>query len=358
MCRQFSRGQINQLRYECNAAKTFKGDSWVTIGFHTGASSKDGSIRTIPLLFRGLLLRNLYGWLVAIKLSRSYDVVLMRHMTFDPFSFFFAPFINNRVSVHHAKEIEELRLIRKGWKGNLASLVERFSGRFSGRNVKSILGVTNEIALYEKAVHQADVSTGVYPNGVEVKSIPLLSDMRKDDEINIVFICGTFSPWHGLDRLVCALKEKPDPKNTPTVNVHLIGKLSQDQLEQVGSVESSKISVFQHGVMELKDYRNIMAGCDFGIGSLAMDRQNLTEGSTLKVREMLALGLPVYSGHKDLALPHAAAWAKVVDSVSLTDLVEFGLSVKSIRRSTVRNESSALIEKSEVMRRAIEGLRY
>lgn len=74
----------------------------------------------------------------------------MRHMTFDPFALIFAPLIPNRVSIHHAKEIEELRLIRQGWKGRLASVVEKFCGKFSVCKAKMILGVTNEIAEYEE----------------------------------------------------------------------------------------------------------------------------------------------------------------------------------------------------------------
>ena len=44
--------------------------------------------RRIPALFRPMFLRNLYGWLVIKRLARSYDIVLLRHMPFDPFVFF------------------------------------------------------------------------------------------------------------------------------------------------------------------------------------------------------------------------------------------------------------------------------
>lgn len=355
VCRQFSRGQLNQLQYEHNAAKSLEESEWTTVGYHAGPTSAE-FIRTIPFLFRGIFLRNLYGWLVALKFSRSHDIVLMRHMTFDPFALIFAPLIPNRVSIHHAKEVEELRLIRQGWKGRLASVVEQICGKFAVRKAKMILGVTNEIAEYERELRCPLKPTGTYPNGVEVNSINVLTDLRKPDELNVVFICGLFSPWHGLDRLLKALKNGSCVGDSPIVHIHLIGSLSEEQVNQIELVKKFNVRIVKHGVMESHEYHKVMAMADFGIGSLAMDRQNLNEGSTLKIREMLALGLPVYSGHADLALPQSVPWAKVVEEVSLTDLIDFGISVKKIDRMTVREQSSSMIEKSEIMKRTVSAL--
>lgn len=173
----------------------------------------------------------------------------------------------------------------------------------------------------------------------------------------MVFICGSFSPWHGLDRLLNALKHGSCVSNSPVIHIHLIGSLSKSQVNQIGLVKNSNVRIVKHGVMKPNNYHKVMAMADFGIGSLAMDRQNLNEGSTLKIREMLALGLPVYSGHADLALPQSALWAKVVEKVSLTDLIDFGMSVKKIDRKTVREQSSSMIEKSEIMKRTINNLK-
>ena len=356
VCRQFSRGQLNQLRYEYNAAKLLGDVEWTTLGYHVGAST-DPFIKSIPFPFKFLFLRNLYGWLVALRLSKSYDRVLMRHMTFDPFAFIFAPLISNRVSVHHAKEIEELKIIKREWRGKFASFIECYCGKVAVRNTQTILGVTKEIAEYERELHCPSKNTGVYPNGIEVNAHKLLPDLRISNEVHAAFICGTFSSWHGLDRLIQAIEKKSTERDGFPVYIHLIGNLSKEQINEIGANQRLREIFLVYGVMSPDDYRLILEKCDYGIGSLAMDRQNLTEGSTLKVREMLALGLPVYSGHSDVALPSDAPWVKIVNQVNLSDLREFGLSVKNIQRTTVREQSRRMIEKLEIMKKTVQTLK-
>lgn len=349
VCRQFSRGQVNQLRYEHSASKAIKGVEWKTLGYHTGPAF-DQFIKPIPFLFRLLFLRNLWGWVVAWRLSKRYDVLIMRHMTFDPFALIFAPLIPNRISVHHAKEVEELKLIRRGWRGKLASLVEEYTGRVAVRNTKMILGVTKEIAEYERATRAHSKSIGVYPNGIEVGVVAALDDAREPDEIHVAFICGTFSPWHGLDKLIQAVDDHFSSAGDLPVYIHLIGGLSDQQLAEL-SATSKRAQVFRsYGVMQSEEYMSILAKCDFGIGSLALERQSLSEAATLKIREMLAIGLPVYSGHKDVALENEHSWGRIVNEVSLTDLQGFGLLMKKMPRWIVRQESAESIEKMEIMK--------
>ena len=72
---------------------------------------------------------------------------------------------------------------------------------------------------------------------------------------------------------------------------------------------------------------------------------------------MLALGLPVFSGHFDLALPQSVPWVKVVGDFTSADLVDFGVSVKGVERATVRKESASLIEKRQIMTNVIDRLK-
>ena len=51
-----------------------------------------------------------------------------------------------------------------------------------------------------------------------------------------------------------------------------------------------------------------------------MYRNGLTDGCTLKVREILAMGLPIFSGHKDTALPFLIIFQKEVLKISLSFL--------------------------------------
>lgn len=354
--RQFSHGQLNQLRYEDAASRTIKGVEWVTLGYHCGAEGGQ-FIKKIPMLFRPIFLRSLYGWLLALRLSREYDVLLMRHMTFDPFALIFSFLIRNRVSVHHSKEVEELKLVRSGWRGRVASLVEACTGRVAVRNTRMILGVTEEIAQYEQKVRAPWKPFAIFPNGIDVESVKKLHDARSADQIHIAFICGSFSHWHGLDKLIEAANAYKAQKDCLPMHIHLIGQLSQKQLVTLSSVGSAHFEFHTHGLMRAEEYRPILAKCDFGVGSLALERKGLKEASTLKVREMLALGLPVYAGHKDVALTTSCPWARVVTEVTLSDLQDFGVSMKKISRDQVRGESSHLIAKADIMKDTVASLR-
>lgn len=346
--RQLTHGQTKQLRFEHDAAQGLEGAEWTTLAYHNGPITEP-YMRRIPAPFRALFMRKLWGWIVALRLSRTHDVVMMRHMTFDPFAFVFAPLIRNRVSVHHAKEVEELRLIRKGWKGWAASRLEQASGKFAVRRVKMILGVTREIAEYERDTRAPNKKVGVYPNGVDVAQVSVLADKRVPEEIHAAFICGTFSQWHGLDKLIDAVDEYSSSGEDTSFTIHLIGRLSKKQLEEV-SANNARVRVFKfHGLLNTDEYRPILDACDIGVASLAMERQNLNEGSTLKVREMLAMGLPVYSGHKDVALPEGEDFVKITERPTVSEMIAFATHTKCISRSHVRERSKGRIDKGASM---------
>ena len=97
--------------------------------------------------------------------------------------------------------MEELLLIKKGWKGKIASILESFCVKVNLMQTKKVLAVTKDIASYQKK-NSPLINSFVYPNGISTDMITPLKDKRKKDEINIVFVCGTFSSWHGLDLLL------------------------------------------------------------------------------------------------------------------------------------------------------------
>ena len=346
--RQLTTGQIKQLQFEYDAAKKLQDAEWTTLAYHNGPLTKP-YMKKIPFVFRSLFMRKLWGWIVALRLSRSYDFVMMRHMPFDPFSLIFAALIGNRLSVHHAKELDELRLIRSGWKGGVAALLEQKAGGVAIKHTKMIFGVTQEIAEYERDRCALGKTIGVYSNGIDVDEVSMLADKRKIDELNIAFICGTFSKWHGLDRLIDAVAMHHPLPDDPPLSIHLIGQLSQKQIEQLLALENYKIFFKHYGLLDTNLYRPILEKCDFGLASLALDRKGLSEGSTLKVREMLAMGLPVCSGHNDVALDVSQAFIRVTVQPTIRELIEFGALCKTVNRFEVRERSKEVIDKKNSM---------
>ncbi|WP_200257486.1 glycosyltransferase [Halorhodospira neutriphila] len=352
VARELTPGQLSQLRYEVRASQELEDVEWNTLVYHT-ASPCDHFVHRLPWLFRSVLLRKLFAWLWMKRHAHNYDFILCRHMTFDPFAFFFAWLIPNRVTVHHAKETEELRLIRQNWQGKAASILERWSGRIAVRTSAAILGVTSEIRDHELALHGKGkyIPASIYPNGILVDEVELLGNKISEKHLDIAFICGTFSSWHGLDILINQLlKYNVEDFQGSPITLHLIGRISPEQSKQVEIINNKNGScrIEAHGLLTPDRYRKILSSCQAGLSSLALHRKGMTEASTLKVREMLALGLPVYSGHRDTALEESFPWYCIGDG-SISDISHFVKKVSSTPRQTIRDDATPFIDKKAWM---------
>lgn len=346
--RELGSGQRHQLIYEMSAAKKIPNIQWDTIAYHSG-DAMESFEKKIPKIFDFIILRNLFFWLMLFRLRKRYDIILFRHISFDPFSFIFSPFINNRMGVHHAKEIDELKLVRIGWKGNLASFVEKYTGKFAVKNSLGIVGVTKEIAVYENEERGLNKPIFLYPNGIEVDKISLAKDNRVENEYHIIFICSYFSEWHGLDIL---LKAIGNDDSNERYFIHLVGNLILDQKLNIEK-NKNKEKIIVHGVLNQQQYLDIASKCDVGLGSLALYRKNLNEASTLKVREMLAMGLPVFSGHKDVAFNEEFTFYQHSQDFNLSQLLAFCKINKEFKRAEVRTAAKNMIEKKRIMERFI-----
>jgi glycosyltransferase involved in cell wall biosynthesis len=303
--------------------------------------------KRIPFIFRGLFLKKVFAWLVLIREARKYDWVLCRHMVFDPFVFIFGWFVPNRISVHHAKETEELKLVRKGWRGRAAALLERLAGWCSARQVCGMLGVTEEIARNQADLHNVRCPVGIYPNGVDLGAIGLLADRRTDD-VNFAFVAGTFSSWQGLDRLITAFRNAPAPFSEVRATVHLIGAVDRSTAAQVEAFNKEKAVFVVHGPMHQAEYGEILAQCDVGLDSFGIDRKGLSEGAALKVREYLAQGLPVFSVHGDAAMPQGHPFYRQGD-LNAMQMIDFARAMKCVSRQAVREGSAEYISKVRMM---------
>lgn len=291
-------------------------------------------------------------------MSKKYDIVLLRHMTFDPFSMLLSPLVKNRVSVHHAKEIEELRLIRPGVTGYLSSVLEKFAGSFSNRHSLGVLGVTHEIADYEvRRVASRQIVHDAYPNGVDVRQVVLAKDFRSGNEVNAIFICGKFSSWHGLDRLVQAVDGSACENIELNLKVHLVGDLSKEQVSEIAATPHRVRTFIWHGLLEEDEYVEIVSLCDIGFSSFAMDRKGLKEGALLKVRELLAMGLPIYSTSEDTAIPDSFPYYFNDSRVNIASMVTYAERLKPVPRSEVRAASERYISKVIFMKSVVMWIR-
>jgi len=342
-------GIVKQIEYDYQLTKNLKDLDWQNFTFLDQVEQNSHS-KKLPFIFRGVFGRRLFIWIWLLVNSKDFDFVIMRHMEFDIFSVIFSWLVPNRIHIHHSKEIEELKLRRNNWKGKIASKVEKITGGIAIRNCSAILTVSKDLMNYQRTARKLSKEFPIFhfPNGIIVEKTPILKDVINiDSTIEIGFIAARFHPWHGLDLLIDNCKNYIRKDINRILVFHLIGKIDSYYLDQIKIINQSngKIKFKVYGTLEQKEYWKIFCNCNIGIGSLAMYRNGLTDGSTLKVREMLAMGLPVFSGHKDTALPEDFPYY-FSEGGNIEDIIDFSIKVANVTRQEVRDASFRYIEKS------------
>jgi len=113
--------------------------------------------------------------------------------------------------------------------------------------------------------------------------------------------------------------------------------------------------VLCHGQLLGKDYENVLKICDVGLNSLAVEREKLTESSALKVREYLAMGLPVYATHKDVSLKNGFIYYKN-SPLSIPSIIKYVQVMKKVTREEIRTQSKDLINKEKILLKLVNDL--
>lgn len=268
--------------------------------------------------------------------TRGYDLLVLRYSVHDPFLLTFIR--KSRVPVvlaHHTLERKELRLDGPVL-GRLRAFAELLIGSAVNRMAAGQLAVTNEILQSVPTSGRRNAFTHVYPNGIISQA--QLTETARDDVPNLLFVSSTFQPWHGLDILLEALR-----MNQEKFKIHLVGTLSDEELSQT----SLDKRIVVHGRLETAEIMEIASKCSVGIASLALSRAGLTEGSTLKVREYLSMGLPVVADHNDV-FPEGWPYFRKLDVSPqrlIGEMLQFAAEIRSSSKSSVRNFAEPYIDK-------------
>lgn len=121
----------------------------------------------------------------------------------------------------------------------------------------------------------------VVPNGYDLATVePLPAPANRVP--HLAFVGMPPFTWNGVDKLVALAAALPE------IQVDIIGYATKDL---PGLTLPSNLTL--HGFVSHQRVREILAGVDVVIGSMAMHRKPLEENSLLKIREALAYGLPV-----------------------------------------------------------------
>jgi len=172
--------------------------------------------------------------------------------------------------------------------GTVLSLYNRLTRSILLKRVNGLVSVSKELskdALYA-AYHKP---MRVISNGIDLSVFSPL-DAPNNQTPRMVFIGTPGYSWHGIDKLVELARAFPD------LHVDIVG---YDKLPEYKVLPSN---LTLHGYLNADSYREVMAGCDLAISTLALHRKGMEEACPLKTRECLAYGLPMVLPYEDTDL--------------------------------------------------------
>lgn len=336
-------GVARQMQYEKSASRRL-GLEW---DVQLWAGDKVQGLDVIycyPRACYSRILKRMHFFRVLRKASYSYDVILLRYPAVDPFLPFFISKRAKVVFVHHTKEVHAIKSNFTGWKRSLLSVAEYFLGFFSLLRADAIVGATREIVHYERRRSlRRSLPYAVYPNGIDLLKFSKVSD-RRFGRTKLLFTATTFFPWHGLSQLLESLVLYGGKNN---VELHLVGRVLDKDQAYISEMGLEKV-VVQHGQLAIGEIRERLAETDVGIASFDLGQSSMLEACTLKVREYLAAGVPVYSGHIDSGLPENYKYYQI-GPPDFVEIIKYALTMRQYSREEVRESASLYIDKESLV---------
>ena len=288
--------------------------------------------------------RNFYRWLTEV--SEDYDIVLLRHIPADYDELRFLKSAKLPVFLmHHTLEVPELLSsldVKSAAKAAIEAIVAPRCIRFA----KGIVGVTEEIVDYQvRRSGTSRLNSTVYPNGIKLDGTDIAEDARTGSVPRLIFVSSYFHRWHGLDRLISAVKASSEEFVIDIVgNVH-----GADARAAFGDDR-----LILHGPLNNSGIAALLAESWLALSSFALDRKKMKQACTLKVRQYLSHGIAVYASHLDV-FPEEFPYFEV-GSCNLDDIVKFAKSMRFVSREDVRKTSWPYIDKTVLLRGCYESL--
>jgi len=281
--------------------------------------------------------RDYYRWLT--RKAAGFDVVLLRYAAYDPFQW---RFVRDSpvpvITMHHAMEHHEL------WGDGRASIRaraigERLLGPLTLSHAIAHAGVTHEIALHER-----DRSLGpdkpvlVYSNGAFYDDDCVVPAALGDGPHELLLMSSKYSSWAGLDLLNDAAE-----RSDLDFIVHVVGQLTDEQRQRLSRDPRFRV----HGYLDMPAIDALVVRATIGLSTFAIHRKRMSEGNTLKVREYLRAGLPVYAGYRDVFDEHFPYYRQ--GETDFGAILAFADEMRSVDRRLVSETTRPFIEKRVVL---------
>jgi glycosyltransferase involved in cell wall biosynthesis len=208
------------------------------------------------------------------------------------------------------------------------------------RQCDLIVGVTREIADHEAARARGPIPTLVYPNGCIVTDedyVAAENDLRGQVP-ELLFVSSRFVSWRGLDRLLDDL-----PNCREDFVLHLVGQVGPE--DHARAKDDPRIRF--HGQLPAAEIRALAETAWLGLSSFALDRQNMAEACTLKVREYLKYGLPVYAGYREVFPAEVTFFRQ--GPARFEDILHFARQMRTIAQPSILRAAQPYIEKRNLL---------
>lgn len=181
--------------------------------------------------------------------------------------------------------------------GYLKNLYHRLSRHRVLQAMAGFCPVTHELAERFSEFQRPQKVIG---NAISLKLFDLLPIAENSSRLRLAFIGSPRTPWHGLDRLgeLASL--------VPNICIDIIGCELSDYTAVSSAAPCANLTF--HGHLSRARYESILSQATAAIGTLGLYRKGMHEACPLKVREYLALGLPVIGGCADTDIPDNAGY--------------------------------------------------
>lgn len=343
-------GVMRQMEWELAAAQRLGLDwdveVWTTDDFDSPVHRK------VPAGWKKFPMRRLHFHALIREAAKIYDRIIVRYAPLDLFGPFLPDEIRARcLYVFHTKTGVYLRQGGKV-RHHLIGWLDDQLGRRMMRGVGGVVGVTGELLDYERdRLRSRDGLSLIYPNGIDLPDWGATLEDSRGGPLKIIFVASQFYAWNGLEAL---LEDIRDHAPVAGWELHLVGAHTSEQ-EAFCRFNGLQDRVHFHGERSTSEIARLLAGMDVSLGAFALHQMNVKEACTLKVRESLGAGVPVYAGHIDCGLPADLGFFRV-GPPRINAILNYALDMRSYSREHVRVAGQPYVDKLNLVRSLLVGI--
>jgi len=290
--------------------------------------------QTVLGRYRSMWLFGLTGYkriLKAVK-DESYDLVYIRFACTDPGFIYFLKQLKRSKATKIILEFAQYPY-EPEWKvDSFLKKTALFFDRALRGKLKKYVDLAVTYTDYDSIL---GMSTILIQNGVDVDLIEFTGINEDQSELNLIGVAH-LEYWQGFDRVIKGLADYYQNGGNEKVNFHIVGDgAERSKLEKI--VEEKKLTdrVVFHGFRSGNELTEIFKKCHMGISTLGGYREEMYNGSSLKVREYVARGIPQLLGYRDVGLPESESFVHSIPNdnspVNISELLKFysELNIKS-----------------------------